>query len=114
MVKLLGLLLCVVMFPSSVSAELTKQDLQEIQAMFDRHRADIDQALDRQERTLKEYIGIIGVLVVALLGTPQWISLSRERREVRGQDLLNARLAEIREEMRREFEQKLQAVQKSS
>jgi len=136
--KLWGLMLWVVLVPSSVAADLTKQDLQEIQAMLDRHKADITQALEKQERVLKEYIdtkigaveakfdakieavresvmtlqwaiGIIGILVVAILGAPQWITLSRERREARGDDRLTARLEEIKAELRREFEQKLQA-----
>ena len=121
MTKLLRLVVVVVVFPYSVYAELTKQDLQEIQAMFDKQErifkehidtkleavdakiAAVDakiEAVKESVGTLQWAVGIIGVLVVAILGAPQWITLAKERREARWYDLLNTRL----EEMRRELE----------
>jgi len=125
--KLLGLMLCVMLVPSGVAADLTKQDLQEIQGMFDKQERILKEYIDTRigaveakfdakieavresVMTLQWAIGIIGILVVAILGAPQWITLSRERREARGDDRLTARLEEIKAELRREFEQKLQA-----
>jgi hypothetical protein len=132
MVKLVGISALIVFLPYGVYAELTKQELQEIQAMFEKQEQRIQVMFEKQERILKEHVdtrmeaveakiaavdakaeavresvatlqwavGIIGVLVVAILGAPQWVTLIREKREAGWQNLVNARL----EEMRRELE----------
>ena len=106
MMRVVGLLLLMVVLPLNVQAELTKQDLQEIQAMLDKQKQDMKEYIDTKIEAVKESVvtlqwavGIIGILIVAIMGMPQWITLARERREIEWRTLFETRLEEVRREL---------------
>jgi hypothetical protein len=106
MTRVVGLLLLMVVLPLNVQAELTKQDLQEIQAMLDKQKQDMKEYIDTKIEAVKESVvtlqwavGIIGILIVAIVGMPQWITLARERREIEWHNLFETRLEEVRREL---------------